>query len=269
MVEKVQRIPAVSAVEKVANSGSMPDANLRSELIKGLNVDRFGLSPDARNKVEWSRAQFEVNYQVIKSINSSQGYETTSELFSFRGSYEFLQKSSGGDWLPAAATENVDQKVDEAAEQDQLTYLRDYFSPENTAGRILDVALSFFGISEIAKSEGDTESARQNFSDFIGGAINEGFRQAREILGDLPEEIAGGIDKTHTLVFSGLEDFVKNGIDPDKTRSGGVFDKIASYREEAKVRLTSTFKSNASVSYDSSGEPHNAPSETPNLSTKG
>jgi hypothetical protein len=269
MVEKIQKITAVPGVEKVANSGRTPDANLRNENYKSLNIDRFGLSPDARNKVEWARAQFELNYQVLKSLNSANGFETTEEIFSFKGSYEFLQRASGGEWVSTAGAPVDETATEEAAEQDQLTNLQDYFSPENTAKRILDVATSFFGISEIAKAEGDTEAARQKFSDFIGGAINEGFRQARNILGDLPEDVSDGIDKTHSLIFSGLADFVKNGISPEKLRPGGVFDKIAAYREEAKAEIAARLKSSSTVSYNSSGEAKNAPATNPNISTKG
>lgn len=269
MVEKIQMIPAVSGVEKVANTGRSPDANLRNENYKGLNIDRFGLSPDARNKVEWARAQFELNYQVLKSVNSANGYETTEEIFSFKGSYEFLQRASGGDWVSTAGEPVDEAATEEAAEQDQLTNLQDYFSPENTSQRMLDVALSFFGISEIARTEGDTEAARQNFSDFIGGAIDEGFRQARDILGDLPEDVSSGIEKTHSLVFAGLADFVKNGINPEKLRPGSVFDKIAAYREEAKAEIAARLKSSSTVSYNSSGEAQIAPPGNPNISTKG
>jgi len=131
------------------------------------------------------------------------------------------------------------------------------------------VALSFYGISEIAKNEGNNEASRQKFSDFIGGAINEGFKQARGILGEMPENVAAGIDKTHKIIFSGLADFVKNGINPDKIRSGGVFDKIAAYREEGKAELTARIQSSRTVSYSSNGEAQTSSPKVSNLSTKG
>lgn len=262
MVDKIQMVPtSLSGSEKAKNTGRSDSKN---ELFKNLNVDQFGLSADARDKVLWARAQFELNYQVLRSVNSAQGFETTQETFSFRGSYEFLQRVSGGEMTPVeeAATE-------ETAAEDQLTQLQNYFSPENTAQRILDVATSFFGISEIAKAEGDNEASRQKFADFIGGAINEGFRLARDILGDLPDEVSTGIEKTHSLVFTGLADFVKNGIATEKSRPGGVFEKIAAYREEAKAELAARLKSSSTISYNSSGETRNAPAKTPNISTKG
>ncbi|MBU1105591.1 MAG: DUF5610 domain-containing protein [Candidatus Riflebacteria bacterium] len=266
MVEKIQLVPtSLSGAEKAKNTGKSDSKN---ELFKNLNVDQFGLSSDARNKVLWARSQFELNYQVLKSVNSSQGFETTQETFSFKGSYEFLQRASGGETVFAEETTG-DAAVEGAAAEDQLTQLQDYFSPENTAQRILDVATSFFAISETGTAGGNNEASRQKFADFIGGAINEGFKQARDILGDLPEDVESGINKTNSLVFTGLADFVKNGINLEKSRPGGVFDKIAAYREEAKAQLASSSKSSSTISYNSSGSVQTTSNETPKISTKG
>ena len=214
MVDKIQ-VNQVSHIDPTKSVGRSSESDPYKTPFKGLNVDQFGLSKDARNKVDWARAQFELNYQVLKSVNSSQGYETSQETFSFKGSYEFLQKASGAESTQYESSDADAAAVEESAANDQLSQLQEYFSPENTALRILDVATSFFGISETGLAEGNVEAARRKFADFIGGAINEGFSQARTILGDLPEDVGAGIDSTHSLVFAGLEDFVKNGIDPE------------------------------------------------------
>jgi len=269
MVEKIQLVPgSLTGIDKAKTAGKSEGHGLKKGLLKNLDIDKFGLSADARDKVVWARSQFELNYQVLRSINSANGYETTEETFSFKGSYEFMQLSSGNETAPVAESA-ADAPVEETAEQDMLASLQDYFSPENTAQRILDIATSFFGISEIAKAEGDTEAARQKFSDFIGSAIDEGFRQARDILGDLPENVSTGIEKTHSLVFAGLADFVKNGINPEKLRAGGVFEKIAAYREEARAEMAARLKSSSTVGYNASGEAQIASTTTPTISTKG
>lgn len=263
MVEKIQPPPVTLPVSPVGNVKSAGSTST-NPLFHGLNIDQFGLSEDARSKVSWAKAQFELNYQVLKSVNSSQGFETTQEIFSFKGSYEFLQRASGREDFK----NDQEAETEEVSEQDALSQLQDYFSPENTAQRILDVATSFFPVSETGQTEGNNEAARRKFADFIGGAINEGFRQAREILGKLSDDIETGIDKTHSLVFSGLEDFVKNGIDPEKTQSGGVFEKIAAYRAEAALNMRRIVSSSTSGSYNANGE-LSTPAEPAKIFQKG
>ncbi len=94
--------------------------------------------------------------------------------------------------------------------------LQDYFSPEATAGRILDFATAFFPMSDAYKKGGDTEEARQEFADMMGKAVQKGFDQALGSLGNIPDATREGIDKTHELVFKGFEDFVKNGMKKEK-----------------------------------------------------
>ena len=90
-------------------------------------------------------------------------------------------------------------------------------SPEATAGRIADFALGFFDqwrANDDARGALGDEEARQQFADFIGGAISQGIEEARGILGALSAlspEIEGNIDSTATLIRQRLDDFVMNG----------------------------------------------------------
>ncbi len=269
MVEKIQLAPgSVTNPGKASGKGVNTDKVSGGGTLKNLNVDEFGLSGDARNKVIWARSQFELNYQVLRSVNSANGFETSQETFSFRSAYEFMQRASGEDTTtPLQEGGGETPPAEETGDEDQLTALQEYFSPENTASRILDVATSFFSLSEVFKAEGESEGSRRKFADFIGGAISEGFRQARAILGELPEDVEAGIDKTNSLVFAGLDDFVKNGIDPEKARPGGVFEKIAAYRSESAAQLARSLKQKNAVSYNASGEIQ-TPAD-PKVSTKG
>jgi len=256
MVEKINRIAPTSPLIAV---GENKTASERNNMFQTLLLDKLGLSNDAQNKVLWAKAQFEANYQVLRSINSSQNLATSQEFFAFKASYEFLQNASGGESLKIS---------DENNEGDTLTQLQDYFSPENTSQRILDVALSFFGASETFHKDGNNEASRKKFADFIGGAINTGFNQAREILGNLPGNITTGLEKTHSIVLAGLDDFVENGINPEKNRPGGVYEKIAAYRREASSKFNSLNNSSSSSSYNSSGE-ENFPASSPTISKVG
>jgi hypothetical protein len=236
----------------------------------GSIADQLGLSDDAKQKVWQIRSQLEVNMQVFSSMHTANGTTTSSTSLSFKETLEFLQTASGETpTTGATATDPTAADPVTEPESDALSRLMAYFSPEKTAQRILDVAMSFFGVSEVQGREGDTEGARRTFADFIGGAINEGFKQARGILGAIPENIASGIDKTHALVFGGLEDFVKNGVSPEKLRPGGVMEKIAAYRLEGTQNLEQVKKTFAPTTYNSQGEAQEQPTESPKISTTG
>ena len=267
MVEKIQLVPgSVTSPGKASARGKNADKSTGGTAFKNLNIDEFGLSGDARNKVIRARSQFEVNYQILRSVNSANGFETSQETFSFRSAYEFMQRASGEEASTPVQEGSETPAVEETGDEDQLTALQEYFSPENTARRILDVATSFFSLSEVFKAEGESEASRQKFADFIGGAISEGFRQAKAILGELPEDVEAGINKTNSLVFAGLDDFVKNGIDPAKAGPGGVFEKIAAYRSESAARFARVKQTNT-VAYNANGEIQ-TPAD-PKVSTKG
>ncbi len=210
-----------------------------------LGLDELQISDDARGKLSWARAQFEVNYQTLRSINGANDQETAEVGFSLQASYEFLALASGrrtpeaqpatpASSMPAARTNPATATASPTPPTtDPLADLQDYFSPARTAERILDVALSFFGLSEAFKKGGNTEDARKQYAEFIGGAIDEGFRQARQVLGEVPEFVDTGVNDTHRRVFAGLDAFVTDGIPAAKQGPEGVLEKIARYRGEA------------------------------------
>jgi hypothetical protein len=87
-------------------------------------------------------------------------------------------------------------------------------SPEATAGRIADFALNFFSRFEENHPELEGEDARQAFSDLIGGAIQQGIQEARDILQAL-NALDGGtntlIDNISQIINERLELFVTGG----------------------------------------------------------
>lgn len=129
---------------------------------------------------------------------------------------------------------------------DPMEKLQEYFSPEKTAERILDFALSFFPRSEAFQEGGDTVDARQQFADMMGEAVQKGFDQAMTELGSISEETQEGIDKTHELVFSGLDDFVENGYNADKQESD-LYNGLQAYYQEVEVSMS---YQSVSMSYD-------------------
>jgi len=80
-------------------------------------------------------------------------------------------------------------------------------SPEATSGRILSFSLGLFSLYQQQHPELNEQEQAEKFVGIIGGGIDTGFSEAREILdglGVLKDEIAENIDKTYDLIQDGL-----------------------------------------------------------------
>ncbi|NPA72892.1 MAG: hypothetical protein GXO35_08700 [Gammaproteobacteria bacterium] len=86
----------------------------------------------------------------------------------------------------------------------------EYWTPENTAKRIVDGATAFLSGFQAANPELEGEALMDRFIEVIGGGIEQGFDEAKGLLGDLKVlegDIESNIEKTFSLVQSGLQDF--------------------------------------------------------------
>jgi hypothetical protein len=86
-------------------------------------------------------------------------------------------------------------------------------SPEATAERIVSLSTAFFAAYQNANPDLSQEEALTAFVDVIGGGIEQGFTEARDILEGLSVlegDIATNIDSTYDLVQQGLLTFVAN-----------------------------------------------------------
>lgn len=72
----------------------------------------------------------------------------------------------------------------------------EYWNAENTSQRIVDFSVSFFGVVDVENEE---------YYNQVKSAIQNGFQQAKELLGELPEEIAALIDETYDLSMQKLD----------------------------------------------------------------
>lgn len=90
------------------------------------------------------------------------------------------------------------------------------FSPEATAERIVAFSTQFLGSYREQHPEMDEEESLAAFVDIIKGGIDQGFGEAKDILGGLKVlegETATTIDKTYALVQEGLQSFVDSFSD--------------------------------------------------------
>lgn len=86
----------------------------------------------------------------------------------------------------------------------------EYWTPENTAKRIVDGSTAFLAGFQAANPELEGESLMDRFMEVVGGGVTQGFDEAKGLLGDLDVlegDIAENIAKTYTLVQEGFQNF--------------------------------------------------------------
>ncbi|MBF0171619.1 MAG: DUF5610 domain-containing protein [Nitrospinae bacterium] len=111
--------------------------------------------------------------------------------------------------------------------------------PEATAGRIADFAMSFFPAYAKQHPDMSYEEQVDSYQKMVEGAVDQGFKEAMQILGAVPKEVADGIQQTRDLVnqkLSGIFEYMKGqGADAAKEamQGGGWKDYVKSYYEQA------------------------------------
>ena len=86
----------------------------------------------------------------------------------------------------------------------------DDFTPEATAERIVAFATGFYAAYSEQHPEMEEEERLNSFMEVIGGGIEQGFGEARDILEGLKVldgAVKEGVDKTYDLVQQGLQAF--------------------------------------------------------------
>jgi hypothetical protein len=111
---------------------------------------------------------------------------------------------------------NGEEPADETEKNDassEIPGLPEYWNAENTSQRIVDFAVSFFGQFEGNGGE---------YLDTIRAAISEGFQQARDQLGKLPDEVGSLVSDTYDLVMKKLDEWAgQQGIAVEQQSGSG------------------------------------------------
>lgn len=154
-----------------------------------------------------------VNRKVYDSIGYSNFPTGLSQKDLVEANKRILEKSN-----------NLNSSTEVVSQND-----KNYFSSENTANRIFNFATSFYETYLLGTGKEDSEASRQEYKDIIGSAIDEGFGQALDILGDLPGAVSKEIQNTHDLIFAKLDKFVTG---EEQTYSQKVNEKITSKLSE-------------------------------------
>ncbi|MBT4837986.1 MAG: DUF5610 domain-containing protein [Methylococcales bacterium] len=167
-----------------------------------INTPHLDVNQMSHNKLKIDSYKAELNQQIISAsvdVSISSGSQPMSLLFK---SVETEMQSAIKAELENAPVEGAKKSLDIAEEDD--------YSPEATAGRIVEMATAFFPAYKEQHPELDDETALDRFMEVIGKGIDTGFEDAKKILGGLEEfkgEVADNVDKTYDLVQNGLTDF--------------------------------------------------------------
>lgn len=172
-------------------------------LDKYLNLSPGSQKTSESKSISYESIELAVEYTRTK-IDIVELSEGGKRMLSTSESMKILYKSTTVKMEDAAGTEGAEETGTDAS-------LADYFSPENTAQRIVDFARSFFpAYGDNHADEHDPTKLQDDFTKMMRDAIEQGFKEARAILGDFYEQDTPGfitdtIDQTYDLVQQKLD----------------------------------------------------------------
>lgn len=104
--------------------------------------------------------------------------------------------------------ENAQDKEKRAKIDALVEKMDDYWKPEAVAERIFDFAIGFFeGFTE---RYGKGSEQLDEFYELIKGAVEEGYKQAKDMLGLLSEEVSGVLEDTMNKFSEKFDHWYKN-----------------------------------------------------------
>ena len=139
--------------------------------------------------VEYSKA--------IMDVSASGNSDDMKQLVNYiKDNFDQMRKELIRGFLKSMGQEVPEDGDSAKVGQTDPLQVPEEWNAENTSQRIVDFAVSFFDAFKGSGSE---------FLDTIKAAIEDGFKQARDMLGDLPDQVSGLIDDTYNLVMEKLD----------------------------------------------------------------
>jgi hypothetical protein len=187
------------AHDKKTTQGSEPFGTQVSQLAHAKKVDETQDSAVVT-------AQTQLNQSILQAsmdVNLSVGNEPMALLF--KTALEGVNKALEGQLGPDAIQNSYAAGLD--------------VSPQATADRIVQMSTAFFDKYQENHPELSVDDALSSFTKLIGGGIDTGFKEARDVLSGLnvlnEGDIGTNIHATYDLVQKGLTAFVENYKKPE------------------------------------------------------
>lgn len=138
--------------------------------------------------------QQQTTQKSLEQLLLEKSYATTQTPYERESIHMEIELKDGTTVSIDYVREGMTRKTSyEVGRYGDYTYGNDLFSPENTANRILDFARSLWDGSE-------------ERLELLAGAIEQGVKEARGILGSIPGWLDKLIGQTEELLHGGLED---------------------------------------------------------------
>lgn len=194
------------SVGNVTSTAAVQTKN-KQESVKQSEAEKARQPEAAKSSVEASKQKLNVSIlQASMEVSISSGNNSMSLLFksAIENINQVLAPELGNNAIQNAASSGMD------------------FSPQATADRIVSASTAFFGQYAKNHPEKDQQTALNDFIKLIGGGVDKGFADARQVLDGLKVlqgDIASNIDKTYELIQSGFKSFVDNYPSADKANA--------------------------------------------------
>ena len=175
------------------------DARLASGYYSSKSISIEYASKDG-DTVSFSMQSVEYGRSVLEVAAEGDKGEMRKVIDFIKESYDRMRKELLNGFLRSVGIEVPDNAEVEDAGNSTAPELPEYWNADTTSQRIVDFAVSFFG---------DFKGNGDEFLKIIRDAIEEGFKQARDLLGDLPDQVSKLIDETHDLVMKKIDEWAE------------------------------------------------------------
>jgi len=160
-----------------------------------LSVDKYSMQFTSKDGDTVSVSMESVQYQKsLLQIDATGNSEDIQKIMDYiKKEYEDMRTQILKEFF-----KKTDGKTDESGDVKETSDLAipEYWNAENTSQRIVDFALQFYDAFQ---------GAGQDFLQMIKDAIDKGFKEANDLLGDLPDPISQLVSDTHDLVMQKLD----------------------------------------------------------------
>jgi len=200
---------------------STVNASLATEYYKSTN---YAIDLTTSDGDRLSLSYQSIEYQkTMMTVSGDINDPKVQDIIKFmKDQYQAMRKDLLDSFVKAIGGKVDETDETEKTEKTQKLDIPEYWNAENTSQRIVDFAVSFYG---------SFQGKGEDYLKTIKAAIEEGFKQAKEILGDLPDAVSGLMQDTYDLVMKKLEEWAKaQGIDIEN-KEEEVVDEIPENQE--------------------------------------
>ena len=179
------------------------NAQIMTEQYKSNSLSFDYVSKDG-DKVSFSMESVEYSRSIM-NVSAEGSKEDMEKLADYiKDSFSQMKKDLLDRFMKSIGMEVPEN---EKVESEPKLEIPEYWNSENTSQRIVDFATSFL---DIFRGSGD------EFLSMIKDAVDEGFAQARDMLGELPDAVNELMDDTYSLTMEKLDAWaVEQGIETD------------------------------------------------------